>query len=230
MQAQCHGGHFKAVTPKWELCTPKRAKIVRQRKATGPTPLGCICDQDLFVLFLVFTPKCEGKICTKGGFRAPKRECVPPKESNRTDTIGVHLWSRPFYVVFSLHPQMWGQKPYRKRFLCPQARMSPQAKIVPQKKTTRPMPLGCIFEEGFCSFFVFFLECEGKIRVKGGFYAPKPKIVPKKKATGPTPLRCICDKDLFFLVFIPEYIFCPNKIFYASLPSTLLWRRVCIHE
>ena len=106
MQARCHGGHFRAVTPKRELCPPKRARIVPQKKATGPTPLGCICDQDLFVLFLVFTHKCEGKIRTKGGC-APKQEWVPkqkscPKESNRTDATGVHFQRRLlfFFLVF----------------------------------------------------------------------------------------------------------------------------------
>ena len=43
----------------------------------GPTPLGCICDKELFVWVLVFTPECEGKIRTEGGFCDPKRECVP---------------------------------------------------------------------------------------------------------------------------------------------------------
>ena len=97
--------------------------------------------------------------------------------------------------------------------------MSPQAKIVPQKKTTEPMPLGCIFEEGFCSFFVFFLECESKIRVKGGFYAPKAKIVPKKKATEPTPLRCICDKDLFFWSSSPNIFFALTKFSMPPFPA-----------
>ena len=91
MQARCLGGHFGAVTSKRELWSPKQARIVPQKKATGPTPLGCICDQNLFVLFLVVTPEREGKIQTKGGFCAPKRESVPPKESNRTNTIRVHL-------------------------------------------------------------------------------------------------------------------------------------------
>ena len=141
-----------------------------KRKATGPTPLGCICDQDVFVLFLVFTPKCEGKIRTKGGFCAPKRENVSssknraPKESNRTDATGVHFQRRLLF------------------------------------------------------FFLFFSpKCEGKIRVKGGFYAPKAKIVPEKKATGPTPRRCICDKDLFSGL-PPRIYFLPHQNFLCPPP------------
>ena len=90
-----------------------------------------------------------------------------------------------------------------------------QATIMPQKKATEPMPLGCIFKEDFVRLFGFFPECEGKIHVKRGFYAPKAKIMLEKKATGPTPRRCICDKDLFFWSSSPSIFFCPTKIFYA---------------
>ena len=62
-----------------------QARIVPQKKATGPTPLERICDKNLFLfLFSVFTPKCEGKICIKGGFYAPQK-------SKRTDAFGMHL-------------------------------------------------------------------------------------------------------------------------------------------
>ena len=175
MQARHHGGHFGTVIP-------KQVRIAPQKKATGPTPLGYTCDKDVFVLFLVFTPKCEGKIRIKGGFCAPKRDCVL------------------------------------------------QAKIVPQTKATGPMPLGCIFEEDLCSFFWSSPpEYQGKIRVEGGFCAPKAKIVPQKKATEPTPLTCICD-GLFFGLH-PRIYFLPHQNFLCPLlPSTLLLRRVCIHE
>ena len=182
MQARLQGVHFGAVTPKRELWPPKRMRIVPQKKATGPTPLGCICDQDLFVLFLVFTPKCEGKIRTKGGFCASKRECVPKQKS------------------------------------------------CPKRKQPDRCHWGAFSKKNFVLFFGLSPECEGKIRVKGGFCASKAKIAPEKKATGPTPRKCIRDKDLF-LVFIPECIFLPHQNFLCPLlPSTLLWRQVCIHE
>ena len=73
MQARRPGGHFGAVTL-------KRARIVPQKKAIGPTSLGCICDKDLFVLVLVFTPECDAKIRTKKGFCAPKRELCPKRK------------------------------------------------------------------------------------------------------------------------------------------------------
>ena len=148
----------------------------------GPTPLGCICDQDLFVLFLVFTPKCEGKIRTKGGFCAPKRECVPKQKS------------------------------------------------CPKRKQQDRCHWGAFSKKTFVLFFGFSPECEGKIRVKGGFYSPKQKSCPKRKQQDWRHGDAFAIKT-FFLVFIFEYIFCPTKIFYAPLlPSTLLGRRVCIHE
>ena len=70
MQARHHAGHFGAMIP-------KQVRIALPKKATGPTPLDCICDKDVFVLFLVFTPKYEGKIRIKGSFCAPKREFAP---------------------------------------------------------------------------------------------------------------------------------------------------------
>ena len=74
-----------------------------------------------------------------------------PKESNRTNTVGVHLWSRPFYFVFSFHSGMWGQNPYQKRFLCPLARMCPP------KKTQQDQTVGVhLWSRHFC--FVFSLH------------------------------------------------------------------------
>ena len=97
-------GHFGAVTPKRELWPPKRVRIVPQKKATGPTPLGCICDQDLFVLFLVFTPKCEVKIRTKEGFCAPKAKIVPKKKATGP-TPRRCICDKDLF--FGLHPRIY---------------------------------------------------------------------------------------------------------------------------
>ena len=115
MQARRHRGHFGAVPPnllfvppppKQEMCFPP-SENCDPKKSTGPTPLRCICNKDL--VFLVFTPKCEGKIRTKGSFCAPKRKCASqakmclpsenraPKESNRINATGMYLRKRPFF-------------------------------------------------------------------------------------------------------------------------------------
>ena len=151
--------------PQARMCSPK--------ESNRTDTVGVLCDKDLFLLFLVSTPECEGEIRTKGGFCAHKRECVP------------------------------------------------QAKIVPQKKTTGPMPLRCIFKEDFCSFFGLPPNVRAKSASKKAFVPharmrPKAKIVLQKKVTGPTPLRCICDKDLFCL-HSQIYFFAPPKF---SMPPS----------
>ena len=100
-----------------------------KKKATGPTPLGCICNQDLFVLFLVFTPKREGKICTKGGFCVPKRECVPkqklcPKRKQQDRCHWGAFSKKTFVLFFWSFPRMWGQNPRQRRFFVPPKRKS----------------------------------------------------------------------------------------------------------
>ena len=134
--------------------------------------MGCICDKDLFALFLVFTrnvrakfvpkevfvppsanvspkrkqqdqhhwrafaiktflfsvftSKCEGKIRIKGGFCAPKRECVPKQKScpkgKQQDRCHWGTFSKNTFVVFFLvSSRMSGQNPRQKRLLCPQS-------------------------------------------------------------------------------------------------------------
>ena len=167
--------------------------------------------------------------CHGGHFGAvtPKREiCLPqaskncaPKESNRTNIIGVQKSS----------PRNVRAKSVPKEVFVPPSESASPSKNLAQKKATGTMPLGCIFKEDFCSFFSGLSpECEGKIRVKGGFCVTKTKIVPKKKAAGPTPRRCSCDKDFFFGLH-PPIFFAPHFLF-SLLPSTLLWRQVSIHE
>ena len=214
MQARLPADHFRAVTPKREMWPPKRARIVPQKKATGPTPLGCICDKDFFVLLLVFTPKFEGKIHTKEGFCFPKRECVPQKKATGLIPLRCICGKDLFVVLFSVFtPECESKIRTKGGFCAPQRECVPQAKIVPQKKAIEPMPLVCIFEEDFCFFFLVFpANVRAKSVPKEIFVPPKreyvsqAKIVPQKKATGPMRLRCICEKELL-LVFISELKF-----------------------
>ena len=150
MQARCHGGHFGAVTPKRELWPPKRARIVSpQKKATGPTPLGCICDQDLFALFLVFTLECEGKIRTKGGFCVPQRECVPPKKATGQTPLGAFVIKTFLFCFLSSPPNVRAKSVPKEVFVPPSKNRAPKESI----RTDAP---GCIFKEDFCSFFWSF--------------------------------------------------------------------------
>ena len=124
--------------PKDVFVCPKR-ECVPQKKAIGPTPLGCICDKDLFVLFLVFTIECEGKIRTKGGFWAPKQKIVPQKKATKPMPLcSFFFWSSP---------RMWRQNPHQRRLLCPMQECASKAKIVPQMKATGPTPLRCICDK-----------------------------------------------------------------------------------
>ena len=120
---------------------------------------------------------------------------------------------------------MRGQNPYQRRFSCP------QATIVPQRKATGPMPLVYIFKEDFCSFFfVLSMNVRAKSASKEAFVPPKQILCPKRKQHDRRLGDAVAIKT-FFLVFIPEYIFLPYQNFLCHLlPSTLLWRRVCILE
>ena len=81
-------------------------------------------------------------------------ENCAPKESNRTDTIGVHMWSRPFCFGFSLHPGMWGQNIRTKRGFCASKR-----ECVPSKESNRTDTIGVhLWSRPFC--FVFSLHPE----------------------------------------------------------------------
>ena len=113
------------------MCPLKRARIVPQKKATGPTSLSHICDKDFFVLFSVFNPECEGKIRTKGGFCAPKRECflqakiVTQKKATGPMPLGC-ISKKTFVLIFWSSPEMWGQNPYQRRILCPPKKQQDQ--------------------------------------------------------------------------------------------------------
>ena len=121
-----------ASPPKQEMCFPP-SEDCDPKKSTGPTPLRCICDKDL--VFLVFTPKCEGKIRTKGSFCAPKRKCasqaktVPLKKATESTPLGCICEKDLF---FSLHPRILGIKCQSKEAFVP------SSKIVPHKQKSCP--------------------------------------------------------------------------------------------
>ena len=168
----------------------------------------------------------------------PKRELwspqasenCAPKESNRTNTIGVHSRSKPFCLVLFLvfTPKCEGKIQTKKGFCAPKRERVPKQKPCPKRKQQDRCHRGAFSRKTFVLFFGLSPNVRAKSASKEVFCAPKVKIMPDK-ATGPTPRRCNCDKDLFFGLYPRIYFFCTTKIFYAPLfPSTLLWRRVYI--
>ena len=69
-----------------------------QNKPTGPTTLGCICDEN----FSFYSPSNLRKFCTKGSSYCAPSEVCATKGSNKTNATCLHLQLRPF---FGLHPQ-----------------------------------------------------------------------------------------------------------------------------
>ena len=102
------------------------------------------------MLFLISTPKYEGKSRTKGGFCAPKRECVPKQKScpkrKQQDRCHWGAFSKKTFVLFfGLSPKCEGKICVKGGFC------APKAKIVPEKKAIGPTPRTCI-----CDKYLFF--------------------------------------------------------------------------
>ena len=123
--------------------------------------------KDLFVLFLVFTPKCEGKIRTKGGFCAPKRECVPKQKScpPKKQQVRCHwgaLSKKTFvlFLVFTLN--------LRAKFASKEVFMPPKQKSCPKRKQQdRRHRDAFVIKTCFLIFILEYIFCPTKI-----FYAP----------------------------------------------------------
>ena len=136
MQARCHKGHFGAVTPKRELCHPKRARIVPQKKATGPTPLGCICDQDLFVLFQFFTQNVRAKFVPNVVFVPPSENVAPQKKATGPTPLGC-ICDQDLFALFQVFTQNVRAKSVPKGVLVP-----PSKNCGPQKESNRTDTIG----------------------------------------------------------------------------------------
>ena len=189
-----------------------RARIVPQKKATRPKLLGCTCDQDLFVLVLVFTPECEGKISVPKEVLVPPSENVSPQKKATGPTPFGCICDKDLFVLFLIStPKYEGKIRTKGGFCAPKRECVPKQKSCPKRKQQDRCHWGAISKKTFVLFFGLSPKCEGKICVKGGFCAPKAKIVPEKKATGPTPRTCICDKYLFFGLHPRIYFFAPPK-------------------
>ena len=130
VQARRHRGVFQGgVPPNYCLCPPKRevcsqARIVPQKKVTGPVSLECISG-----------------LCSP-----PKKYCsCPPnvskntfqdKTHQRTPRLNLRFRAKDLFLVFTLQ-NLWARSEIRNiRFRCalPGNERAPRARLVPRKK------------------------------------------------------------------------------------------------
>ena len=155
-----------------------------------------------------------------------KRELCPKRnQQDRRHWCAFAI--RPFlFWVFT--PECEGKIRTKRGFCAPQRECVPQVKIVPEKKATGPIPLGCICEE---DRFFFFWSSPSNVRAKSvpkkAFASPsenvptKQKLFPKKKKQDLRHWDAFAIKT-FFWFSIPNIFLCLTEIVSAIPPSTLL--------
>ena len=160
--SECEG----KILTKGGFCAPQR-ECVPPQKATGPTPLGCICDQDLFVLFLSSPPNVRAKFVPKEVFVPPSENVSPsknraPKESIRTEATGVHFLRRLLFFFLVFPPNVRAKSASKEVFVLPKRKSCPK-----RKQQDRRHGDAFVINTFFWSSFLNIFFCPTKI-----FYAP----------------------------------------------------------
>ena len=150
-----------------------------QKKATGPTPLGCISDQDLLVLFSS-PPNVRAKSVPKEVFVPPSENVSPQKKATGPTPLGC-ISDQDLLVLFSSPPNVRAKSVPKEVFVPPSENMSPSKNRAP-KESNRTDATGVHFQSRLFFFFLVFPpNVRAKSTSKEVFVPPKRKLCPKRK-------------------------------------------------